>query len=96
MANARAEPPRGENSPEAIERCKRELETCKSNCDKTIIDVDDNVDRCKQGCDDADNMCFQYRVGGPSAGNRADGTETRSPGGTATPRPSMVCCKHGP
>jgi hypothetical protein len=98
LADASAEPLKGTNSPEAIEKCKRELEACKSNCDKTIIDVDDNVDRCKQGCDDADNMCLQYRIGGPAAGNRADAPTPRRrdpPAAEIIPTSNKVCCAHG-
>jgi len=92
-ANASAEPPTGgKNTQEDIDKCDREQAACKSNCDKTIIDVDDNVDRCKKGCDTDRGLCLQYRVGGPAAGNRADGATSRSSGVAATPQPNWVCC----
>jgi len=93
VANARAEAPTGgKNTQEDIDKCDREQAACKSSCDRTIIDVDDNVARCKKGCDTDRGLCLQYRVGGPAAGNRADGATTRSPGDTATAQPALVCC----
>ena len=90
--DAGAEPQGGKNTKEAIEKCDKEQTDCRSKCDNTIIDIDDNVDRCKKACDADRGLCLQYLVGGPAAGARSPAPTTLSPGGASTTPPALVCC----
>ncbi len=60
-------PPRG-NSPEQIKKCDDEESGCKAGCDKNIIDIDNQIDLCKKGCERERALCLPFR--------RAPGTGT--------------------
>lgn len=76
-----------------IAKCDKEQRDCKSNCDRTIIDVDNNVQNCKDRCDYDRALCQQHLSTRPG-NNASTGATTNSQGTTTTASPgSQVCCK---
>ncbi len=46
-------------------QCKAEYEACARKCDQTIIDIDNNVQNCKNKCrSDTDLFCSRTLTGG--------------------------------
>lgn len=46
-----------------IEKCDRAETSCNATCDKTIIDIDNQVELCKQKCGRARALCSMMRTG---------------------------------
>lgn len=76
-----------------IAKCDKEQRDCKNTCDRTIIDIDNNVQNCKDRCDYDRALCQQHLTS-PGLGNNANtGATTNSTGNTTASPGSQVCCR---
>lgn len=54
---ASAEPPKTGPTGKTEKQCNADHQACLSNCDRTIVDVDNQVQLCKDRCDDTMVKC---------------------------------------
>jgi len=68
------------STPKTEKECKADLANCKTNCEKTIIDIDNNVQRCKDLCMDGYIICTPARSSGQPGGNLGGVSQPVPPG----------------
>jgi len=68
------------STPKTEKECKADLANCKTNCEKTIIDIDNNIQRCKDLCMDGYIICTPARSSGQPGGNLGAVSQPVSPG----------------
>ncbi|MEO8324568.1 MAG: hypothetical protein ABI618_01885 [Nitrospirota bacterium] len=54
---ATAEPPKTGSTGKTEKQCNADYKACQNNCDKTIIDIDNHVQQCKDLCTDTMVIC---------------------------------------
>ncbi len=82
--------PRGPTKAE-IEKCDNEQQSCKDTCDRTQIDVENQIEQCKKNCDTDRVLCLQFRVGTTPKGNVTGGANTVGADSHSTSQ--QVCCR---
>jgi len=68
------------STPKTEKECKADLANCKTNCEKTMIDIDNNVQRCKDLCMDGYIICTPARSSGQPGGNLGGVSQPVRPG----------------
>jgi hypothetical protein len=61
-----------------IQKCDLAELACKKKCDDTIIDIDNQIELCKQKCGNDRAMCSMMRQG-PGAGTGTTGVNPATP-----------------
>ena len=72
--------PNNGSTPKTEKECKADLANCKTKCEKTIIDIDNNVQRCKDLCMDGYIICTPARSSGQPGGNLGGVSQPVRPG----------------
>ncbi|TKB81351.1 MAG: hypothetical protein E8D44_16930 [Nitrospira sp.] len=68
------------STPKTEKECKADLANCKTKCDKTMIDIDNNIQRCKDLCMDGYIICTPARSSGQPGGNLGGVSQPVRPG----------------
>lgn len=72
--------PNNGSTPKTDKECKADLANCQTKCEKTIIDIDNNVQRCKDLCMDGYIICTPARSSGQPGGNLGGVSQPVRPG----------------
>ncbi len=72
--------PNNGSPPKTEKECKADLAKCKTNCEKTLIDIDNNIQRCKDLCFDSYVICTPARSSGQPGGTLGGVTQPVRPG----------------
>jgi hypothetical protein len=89
MPPASAEPPKTGGTGKTEKQCNADYKVCLTTCDKTIIDIDDQVQRCKDRCTDTMVIC-------QPAARRQQGNVGQLSGGQFQVTPSNPAPKTSP
>ena len=95
-STANAEPNTGSNSARSP-KCQAEYEQCAKNCEKTQIDVDNQIQLCKNKCaSDTDTYCSRTLTSGGATGTLPKGSVGTLQNAPVTPAPPKTTMPRAP